>query len=233
MTIIFAPTKLFNKNAQTTNQKTMFNDMTNQIVLEIQKLSKIEIQSKYKLSDKLIDDVIGYYKNFNTNERYVAFDYYLGESFKFLSYNKLNKSALKYLNNNVYIIDALYGIIRPLDGIKPYRMDFTWKAMKSKWKVIINDYFKVNNHKIILSLASKEFSALIDKKIFDIYEVSFMDCQENVCKKVSVFNKQMRGVLLKEVVEKGIESIEDLPTKIHGYHKNVEGRVINYIRYSN
>lgn len=46
MTILFAPTKLFNDNAQTTNQSTMYMDLTLKIVEEIKKLPKNEFQVK-------------------------------------------------------------------------------------------------------------------------------------------------------------------------------------------
>src|SRR5690554_5435706 len=182
MIIIFAPTKLFNNNAQTTNKKTIYNDMTKSIVNDLKKQSKDKLKTAYKISDELIDTVYDYYQYFDSNQRYVAFDFYLGESFKAFEYNTLTLNQIKYLEKHIYILDALYGVIKPLDGIKPYRMDFTVKSTSSLWKQTMNDYFKHQGYKKILSLASKEFSTLIDKKQFDVYEVSFIDCKEGVCK---------------------------------------------------
>ena len=124
----------------------------------------------------------------------------------------------------------MYGVIKPLDGIKPYRMDFTLKQSKSVWKDLINDYFLSKGTKQILSLASKEFSALIDKTKFDLYEVSFIDCKEDVCKKISVFNKQMRGTLLRYIVDQNLSDVDSLPHKINGYIKEINGQKINYVK---
>lgn len=230
MTIIFAPTKLFNPQAQTTENKTMFETVTMSIVEEIQKIDKANYKKHFNLSDNLVDTVYNYYHNFESNNRFTAFDYYLGESFKAFNFNQLDDIKRTYLNDNVYIIDALYGVIKPLDGIKPYRMDFTLKQSKSLWRDLINNYFSSKGAKQILSLASKEFSALIDKSKFELYEVSFIDCKEDVCKKISVFNKQMRGKLLRYIVDHEINDISGLPKIILGYHLTVVDKEINYIK---
>ena len=125
MTIIFAPTKLFNDAAKTTSKTTMFDDITRSIVSEIKAETIETLQSRYKVSDKMIDTIYNYYQKFDQQQRYVAFDYFLGESFKAFNFQTLNQSDIEYLNDNVYIVDALYGLIKPLDGINPYRMDFT------------------------------------------------------------------------------------------------------------
>ncbi|TRX99417.1 YaaA family protein [Acholeplasma laidlawii] len=230
MTIIFAPTKLFNPQAQTTENKTMFETVTMSIVEEIQKIDKANYKKHFNLSDNLVDTVYNYYHNFESNNRFTAFDYYLGESFKAFNFNQLDDIKRTYLNDNVYIIDALYGVIKPLDGIKPYRMDFTLKQSKSVLRDLINNYFSSKGAKQILSLASKEFSALIDKSKFELYEVSFIDCKEDVCKKISVFNKQMRGKLLRYIVDHEINDISGLPKIILGYHLTVVDKEINYIK---
>lgn len=230
MTIIFAPAKLFNDAAKTTSKTTMFDDITQSIVSEI-KAETIEIlQSRYKVSDKMIDTIYNYYQNFDQQQRYVAFDYFLGESFKAFNFQTLNQSDIEYLNDNVYIIDALYGLIKPLDGINPYRMDFTHKGYKDIWKAPINNHLSQDKSKTILSLASKEFNALIDTSKFNLYEVSFIDCKDDVCKKISVFNKQMRGTLLRYIVDQNLSDVDSLPRKINGYIKNVSGMEINYIK---
>ncbi|WP_025725030.1 YaaA family protein [Acholeplasma granularum] len=231
MTIIFAPTKLFNPNAKKANYNPLFPNQTTSLVENIKKIPKDQLQKEYKLSNHLIDDVYQYYKNFNNNDSYLSFNYYLGESFKSFNYETLNHESLDYLNENVYIIDALYGLIRPYDGIKPYRMDFTLKGYKSLWKPIINNYLKTHlKSNVILSLASKEFSGLINTDEFTLYEVSFIDCKENECKKISVFNKQMRGLLLRYIVDQNIRDINLLPEIINDYVKIVDGFEINYIK---
>jgi len=231
MKIIFAPTKLFNEQAEQTNEGTMFDAHTNKIANEIKNISKSKLQIKYKLSDTLADTVFNYYQNFNSSKRYIAFDFYLGESFKAFKYSTLNDKQKTFLQNNVYIIDALYGIIRPLDGIKPYRMDFTNKHTKPVWKTIVNDYLETQKEDTILSLASKEFSDLIDQKRFKLFEVSFINCNDGQCKKVSVFNKQMRGTLLRYITDHNITRINDLPDNIKGYKKHLTGNLIEYIKH--
>ena len=68
----------------------------------------------------------------------------------------------------------------------------------------------------VLSLASDEFTSKI-KPYVPIYEVHFMDCKQAVCKPISVFNKQQRGYLLRYVVQKRIQTVDDLPINFNGY----------------
>src|SRR5690606_32302397 len=157
--------------------------------------------------NNLYEEVYSFYKNFNNNEAYRAFELFYGESFKFFDYNSLSNQEVDYLNSKVIIIDALYGIIKPNSLIKPYRLDFRTKNLDivSFWKKEINDYFSKYNDMEILSLASKEFSSILtkDKKIID---VKFIDELNGIKKAISVFNKQMRGRLLRYIIKNKIKS---------------------------
>ena len=87
------------------------------------------------------------------------------------------------------------------------------KGYKDIWKAPINNHLSQDKSKTILSLASKEFNALIDTSKFNLYEVSFIDCKDDVCKKISVFNKQMRGTLLRYIVDQNLSDVDSLPRK--------------------
>ncbi len=229
MKILFAPAKSF-REANPHEGVIIKHKQTLTLVKTISKWTKEMVSKKFKISPDLTNEVHDYYKHFNKHPGYIAIDYYYGESYKALSAGTLSEAERAYLNQHVYIIDALYGIIRPLDWIKPYRLDFTISGLDLNhlWKPLFEDTFK-GEVEPILSLASDEFTSKISA-FTPVYEVHFMDCKQGQCKAISVFNKQQRGALLRHVVKNRIDTISDLPQTFNGYTLQVDGYHLNYIK---
>ena len=232
MIILFAPAKTFEFNAnQMAEPNYQFKKETMQLMNRIKKLPKTAFLSLFKLPPSKSDDTFKYYHAFQEQLNYQAMSFYKGEAFKALDFPAMSLKQQQYLNEKTFIIDAFYGIIKPLDGIKPYRLDFTISLdLKSFWKEPVNTFFRPYEKEPILSLASKEFSSILDKNRFDVYEVSFLDCKDNQCKSISVFNKQMRGHLLNHVTKHELDRIEDLPQTFLGYTLEKEEKQLMYKR---
>lgn len=229
MIILFAPAKSFQLD-HPTKEHHQLRPQTEKLIQKLAKLSKHEIEQKFKLSSNLVDDVASYYRHFDENAAYLAIDLYHGESYKTLDAKSLTEEERAFLNDHVLIVDALYGIISPLESIKPYRLDFTISGLdlNNLWKPVYEAMFK-HQSEPVLSLASDEFSSKI-KPFVAIYEVHFMDCKNGVCKSISVFNKQQRGALLRHIVVNRILKVEDLPLVFNGYHLQKNGFDLKYIK---
>ncbi len=230
MLILFAPSKTFSFDGKKADLNLIFKDETNLIIDQIKSLSRVDFQKAFKLSDTLIHEVYDYYQSYETQDSYKAFELFKGESFKFLDYPNLKLVEQTYINKNVLVIDALYGLIKPNFGIKPYRLDFTVRSdLKRFWKDKITEYV-ASYHKEVVSLSSKEFDSILDNHKIIFYEVSFIDCKDDLCKKLSVLNKQMRGTLLKYLAINQINKVKDFPDQIGGYTKKIHHRSIEYIK---
>jgi hypothetical protein len=228
MKILFAPAKTFNENVKSKKQKGNFRKETIALVNLIKSWNKDELSIKFKTSESLSEDVYLFYQTFDYEYTFEAFSLYQGVSYLFLDYPSLSESEKKRLNAQVIVIDALYGIIKPFDFIRPYRLDFTVKGLnlRSIWKPVINAYLEKLDEPI-LSLTSTEFSSLINRDI-PIYDVSFLDCKNEKCKAISVFNKQNRGALLRYIIQENIMKIDDLPEVFNGYQKSIDSYHIIY-----
>ena len=115
----------------------------------------------YSLSDKKAEEVFKMHKD-HGQKLYKAIDLYSGTLFKEL---KLSEEDKEWVNENVIILDALYGVIKPNEKIAPYRLDFNVPFpidLKEFWKVLINK--ELEGFKVI-NLASKEFSSLIESEV--------------------------------------------------------------------
>lgn len=228
MIILFAPAKTFKEGKISNNLDVRFNQ-TKDLISKLKNWDKDHYLKNFGISEDIYNEVFLYYNNFDNDCSYEAFTLFNGQSYVGLEYDSLSDDDKDYLHDKVYVIDALYGIIKPKDGIKRYRLDFTVKNLdiKKVWKKEINDYFKTIDDKEILSLSSNEFSSILSRDN-NIYDVSFVNIVNGKKKKVSVFNKQMRGKLLRYIIKNKINSINDLPFYFEGYELLKNGNELIY-----
>lgn len=220
MIVLFAPSKTMNEKKKYETIDCLFSNKTEELIKTIVSWNKQKFLEALKINESLYNNVYSYYHNFNKNSSYKSFELFSGVSYKAFSYDTLTEKEVNYLNNKVIVIDALYGIIYPDSKIKPYRLDFHTKNLNliSFWKKEINDYFSNLEDKEILSLSSKEFSSILSKDK-NVIDVKFVNEVNGIKKTISVFNKQMRGLLLRYIIKNEINSIKDLPAEIEGYVK--------------
>lgn len=220
MIVLFAPSKTMNEKKSYETIDLLFSDKTEELIKIILSWNKQEFLDAFKINENLYSTVFNYYNNFNKSSTYKSFELYSGVSFKLFSYDTLTEKEVNYLNNKVIVIDSLYGIIYPNSKIRLYRLDFHTKNLNliSFWKKEINNYFSKFKDKEILSLSSKEFCSILSKDK-NVVSVKFLNEVNGVKKAISVFNKQMRGLLLRYIIKNEINSIMDLPFEIEGYVK--------------
>ncbi|MDY0211173.1 MAG: YaaA family protein [Acholeplasma sp.] len=230
MIILFAPAKTLDITTNLLPVSYTYTAESNQLIEEIQSMSETSLKDFYGISDNLFKDVQNYIKHFDEPIGHKVLTLYRGEAYKSLDAHSLSKEAINYLNQHLFILDALYGLLHPSDVIRPYRLDFLFKGINLKqfWRKKINDHLISFDKKTILSLASKEYSSLIDPKLNPFYEVQFYNLIKGKYKAVSMYNKHHRGLLLRHIAEHQIKTIEELPKVFYGYQKYVNGYQIEY-----
>ena len=213
MKIIFSPSKemsFSNPYKEATN----YSDKTKTIISELQNLNKDEIKKIYKISDKVADEVANYINNFDSEESYRAIEMYTGLAFRKFEINSLNSDERSYLDDHLLILSAFYGPIHPEKLVRPYRLDMNTGikidglSLKNFWKDEFNDSVYVGE--TILNLASDEFSSLIDRKRFKIYDFDFFEKKDCKLKSHSTISKKSRGLMLNYICKNKIENLEDL-----------------------
>lgn len=130
---------------------------------------------------------------------------YEGIQFKNININNLDCKKLSNLENNLYILSAMYGILKISDNISSYRLMMNSKIMIENknlydyWREKINN-FLIEKNEIILNLASKEYSKILDYRKLNIIDVTFYKKRKNggfrVC---STFSKICRGLMVNEL----------------------------------
>jgi len=224
MKIIFSPSKSMNfKDANKTCNKLniRFLDSTNILINNLKNLNSEELSKLMKIKGKTLENVINFYKNFEISSTKEAIYSYNGISFKQLELKKYNTDQLNYLNSNLIILSALYGVVRPLDCIKEYRLDMTMKLLKDQtlynfWKDKIKDYF--DEDELVINLASKEFSKMVSKPMINI---DFKEYKNGNYKSISSYSKKGRGMMLNFMIKNRITNIEKIKEfNLEGYKLN-------------
>ncbi|MGB6129008.1 MAG: YaaA family protein [Psychrilyobacter sp.] len=222
MKIIFSPAKSMDfSNSKNEPLKINFTDKTNILLKTLKTLSLDEITKIMKVKGNTLNHVKDIYEKFEGANTKKAIKAYNGVSFKQLDLDNYDEIDLNFINTHLVILSALYGIIEPSNLIKEYRLDMNMKLLKDQnlykfWKNEINEYFK--DEDLILNLASKEFSKLIEKPMIT---VNFKEEKGGLYKSVSTYSKKGRGMMLNYIIKNKITSTDEIKSfNSDGYSLN-------------
>ncbi len=149
---------------------------------------------------------------------------FAGDVYVGLNAEEFTEAELVYAQVHLRILSGLYGMLRPLDAIMPYRLEMgtSWHITEKKknlydfWKSRLTEKLsediKSTSSNFVLDLASKEYSRVIDWKEIDLPVISpvFKEEREGEFKMISFFAKKARGMMAAFVIENRIENAEDL-----------------------
>ena len=156
----------------------------------------------------------------NARQAIYAFsgDVYLG-----LDAYTISEEKLDILQHTVRIISGLYGLLKPLDLIQPYRLEMgtifpvgknknLYEFWRKKITTALND--ELYEDELLVNLASQEYFKAIDVKALKapLIHVDFKEFKNGQFKTIAIFSKRARGLMTRHIVETNAKSIEDLKT---------------------
>ncbi len=227
MMIIISASKSSNFKAQhITNLFTipLFNDERNKILEVLLKFSKDDLKQLMEISDSLAElnyeqliEMKYFPKRLKHKQAILA---YSGDVYKCLNPSDFETEDFEFAQKNLRILSALYGILRPLDLIEPYRLEMKIKIkpegfenLYKFWSNIITDKInKDNKSGILLNLASEEYFKVInrEKLISKIIQPVFYDIIDNKKRIIPIHAKKARGCMTREIIKKRIEDPNEL-----------------------
>lgn len=157
-----------------------------------------------------------------------------GDVYRGLDAATLSEEELAYAQDHLRILSGLYGLLKPLDLIQPYRLEMKTKMKNERGKDLytfwgdlltkeLNKALKDRPHKVVLNLASNEYFNALQPKDFNAPTVSpaFKEYKNGNYKILSMFAKVARGTMARWVIQNGIENPKDLKKfKEDGYKYN-------------
>lgn len=233
MKIIFSPSKeMREKNILKENKnysEAVFKEKTFKILEKLKSLSEEDLASIMKIKGDILEKTVNNIKNFENLEYFPSISLYNGVAFKELELETYTEENIKYLNDNLYILSAFYGLSKALTLLKPYRLDMTMKIFNKSlydyWKDDVNTYIeKELENDILVNLASGEFSKMIDKKrIKNILNIDFKELKDGEYSSISSYSKQARGKFLNILIKNQIKNINEFKNiKFNNYIFNPE-----------
>ncbi|MFP4023261.1 MAG: peroxide stress protein YaaA [Thiohalospira sp.] len=230
MIIIISPAKTLDyKNKVQTNKYSQpkFLKESQELVNEFKKFSHKELSQLMDINPDLAQ--LNYERYFqwglpfnlsNAKQALLAFK---GQVFVGLDAKSLSENDLLFAQDHLRILSGLYGVLRPLDLMQPYRLEMGTSLKNSKgenlykfWDSKITDFLNHElshqKNQVLVNLASNEyFKAVVPKKIKGkIITPVFKEAKGNNFKVIAVYSKTARGLMSRFIIKNRIEDPEQL-----------------------
>jgi len=218
----------------------VFPKETMQLVRILKKKKVPEIKDLMHISDALAELNVKRYKTFKKEYSpeisRAAIEAFKGDVYVGMDYPTLTAKEVAYAQDHIRILSGLYGILKPLDKMQPYRLEMGTRMENkqgtnlyhfwgSKISKALNAELKESGSDTILNLASNEYFKAVDKKALkaNIIEANFKEERDGKLKFISFNAKKARGIMARYVVKNKIENLEELKGfDIDGYYYSEE-----------
>ena len=188
-----------------------------------------QVAELMSLSDKLATLNVARYEAWepvatteNARQAVLAFN---GDVYEGLQAATLQPAQLDWLQEHLCILSGLYGVLRPLDLMQPYRLEMGTRLQNPRganlyqfWGTQIADYLNQRFEEqgaaepILVNLASQEYFKAVDRKALKarVVECVFEDFKGGKYKIISFNAKRARGQMMRFAVEQGVDSVQGL-----------------------
>jgi len=184
-----------------------------------------ELSSLMSISSKIAN--LNYERNhswslpFNHTNARQAIYAFSGDVYKGLDAYSIEDDSIDFIQKSVRILSGLYGLIKPLDLIQPYRLEMGTKlAFDSNknlydfWRKKITEQInsELESDEPVLNLASNEYFKAVDNKVIntDVYSANFKQLKNGEYKTIAIFSKKARGLMTRFIVDNKITDVNDL-----------------------
>ena len=192
-----------------------FLDKTTKILSWMKSLEKEELKAIWKCNDKIARQNFERLENMDLYHMLTpAILSYEGIAFQYMAPAVFENGQFAYIQKHLRILSAFYGCLKPLDGVKPYRLEMQAKVTIGDTKNLY-DYWKdrlyqavIDDSRVIINLASKEYSKCIEKYLSpdDQYiTVTFCELSKGKLVTKGTYAKMARGEMVRYMAENSIE----------------------------
>lgn len=199
-------------------------------------LTPLDISKLMKVSDKIaslnavrFEEWSTMFTHDNARQALYAFK---GDVYTGLDANSLTNSDIEYAQTHLRILSGLYGLLKPLDLMQPYRLEMGTKLANKRgtnlyqfWGSAItqklNHVITEQGEDVLINLASNEYFKAVKTKELSAKIITpiFKDCKNGQYKIISFYAKKARGLMARFIIENRISTIEELKSfTVDGYY---------------
>jgi uncharacterized protein len=210
-----------------THTKPLFTRHSAELIEVLKQKTPAQIAGLMKLSDALAGLNAGRYQAWssrftakNSRQAVLAFN---GDVYEGLSAKNLSADQLDWAQQHVCILSGLYGVLRPLDWMQPYRLEMGTALATSRgsnlyqfWGTRISDYLNAraaaDTSPLIVNLASEEYFRAVDRSALKAPVAScvFEEFRGGKYKIISFNAKRARGLMVRYAIEKKAVTLNKL-----------------------
>lgn len=212
-----------------------FFEQTKILVAELQKKSPEQIQKIMHVSQKIADLNFGRYQSFphflNQENAYPALSCFMGDVYRPIMTENFSLQDWRFAQDHVRMLSGLYGWLRPLDLMFPYRLEMGTKFREESLEISdqpcgdlyefwgdritdkLNEYCEAKKISTVVNLASQEYFGVINTKKLapKLLTINFKDHnKKGELKIVAIHAKKARGLMTNWVIENAITEVEAL-----------------------
>lgn len=216
-----------NRSPMADHTESQFQKHTAKLTDILKGYSKDKIQSLMHLSDNLgqlnYDRYQGFEDKCTPNNSKQAAYAFKGDTYVGLDAETLSKDNMQYAQEHLGILSGLYGLLRPLDLMQPYRLEMGTKLHNERgedlydfWGDLIteavNDTLKGHKDNSVISLASNEYIKAVKPKGLNgnFITCNFKEMKNGAPKTIGLFAKRARGAMARYMIQNRIEQPEGL-----------------------
>jgi cytoplasmic iron level regulating protein YaaA (DUF328/UPF0246 family) len=213
----------------------LFVDQAAELIKVLKKKSVSDIAGLMKLSDALarlnVERYAAWKPQFgldNSRQAILAFN---GDVYEGLAAGSLSDAKLNWAQDHVALLSGLYGVLRPLDLMQPYRLEMGTRLATKRGETLYdfwggsiaqylnerldNDKGSKKGERVLLNLASEEYFKSVDRKVLDarVVQCVFQDEKHGAWKVISFHAKRARGLMARYIIDHRI----DKPDALSGF----------------
>lgn len=207
--------------------KPRFIKETKELVGIMKDKKRSDLKKLMDVSDKIADLNVERFNNFkfpfNTKNAKPSVFAFTGDVYRGLDIAQFTDQDIEYAQKHFRILSGLYGLLRPLDLIQPYRLEMGTKLaiqdsknLYQYWgdKIVkaINRDMKQNGDQYLVNLASEEYFKSINKSLLKapLVQIHFKEYRDDTIKIISFSAKKARGMMSRFIIKNRVKQLEDL-----------------------
>lgn len=222
MKIIISPAKTLDFETKPITKKSSqpkYIEQANELASKMQKYSESQLAKLMSISPKLAKLNYERFESWEHAPQKQAVLAYMGDVYEGLQAAVFTEADFAFAQENMRIISGLYGLLKPLDLIKPYRLEMGTKiGLYEFWG---NKLTKELGDEMVINLASEEYSKAVKPK--NIIDVNFYEIKNSKPKIIGLFAKKARGMMAAYIIKNQIKTPEGIKKfNQNGYSFNKE-----------
>lgn len=223
MKIIISPAKKMNVDTDTLAPLGLpvFLEETEQLMEWIRRLSLAEAKALWKCNDRIAEQNYRRFQEMDLRRNLTpAVIAYEGIQYQYMAPSVFGGAETEYIQEHLRILSGFYGVLKPFDGVVPYRLEMQAKASEAGdlYRFWGEKLYRETADEVILNLASKEYSRCIEKYLRPenlFLTVTFGELIGGKVKQKGTFAKMARGEMVRYLAENQVEE----PQGIKGFDR--------------